>query len=139
MLFFLLLFLTSSAYVINKRRPNAKHADQVPVHFYGEVEEFAWVPVWNVIPITAGSLPRFGKNCNEDDGFVTSIKKVSGEEETPTQRRGAPRVFLPPRPAASLPRPTVPLLACDPHPTGLGPPQPLGLVQRRGRPYPQKG
>ena len=42
----------------------------MPAHFYGEVEEFAWVPVWSVIPITAGSLPRFGKSCNEGDGSI---------------------------------------------------------------------
>jgi hypothetical protein len=63
--------------VIEKRKPNNKYADQVPVHFYGEEEEFAWVPEWNVLPITSSSLRHFGRHCNSDEGFVTSLQKVS--------------------------------------------------------------
>eukprot|EP00035_Acanthoeca_spectabilis_P017455 m.365981 g.365981 ORF g.365981 m.365981 type:complete len:716 (-) comp16658_c1_seq1:352-2499(-) len=61
------------AYVINKRRPTAKHKDLCPVHFYGPEEEFSWVEPDCVIPLTADNIVEFSRDGCDDPAFFAAV------------------------------------------------------------------
>lgn len=63
------------AYVITKRRPSAKHKNLIPVNFYGEEEEFAWIKEENIMEMTPDNLVDFSHDFTEDPEFFPALKQ----------------------------------------------------------------
>eukprot|EP00038_Savillea_parva_P014154 m.10162 g.10162 ORF g.10162 m.10162 type:complete len:891 (-) comp2719_c0_seq1:192-2864(-) len=77
------------AYVIEKRRPSAKHKDLCPVHFYGPVEEFSWVEPDCIIPLTADNLVEFARDGCSDPDFFAAVYQAYKGQAWPNPETGA--------------------------------------------------
>eukprot|EP00040_Diaphanoeca_grandis_P015860 m.81472 g.81472 ORF g.81472 m.81472 type:complete len:210 (-) comp25421_c1_seq2:63-692(-) len=61
-------------YVIQKRRPSAKHKNLIPINFFGELEEFAWVEPDNILPLTNQNIVEYSRDCDEDPTFFPAVQ-----------------------------------------------------------------